>query len=715
MRAKEIKLNKLLIENDNKFTIPIFQRKYSWTEKQCLTLWEDIKKLSTKDENTGHFIGSIVCYDTKPEYLPGEIHEKILIDGQQRLTTLSLIMLAIARVYENKGEKEKAWSIKKNFIFNIDYKGEDYYKLVPTYEDKETFFAIAKETETDLKEKSKQMLDNFNLFCSLLENNEELEKIYLGVNRLDLVYVVLSKGQDDPQVIFESMNSTGMELKQGDLLRNYLLLDCTKDEQIDLYEKYWKPIEQDFGREGYIEKFDYFLRDYLTMLEKKTIKLDMGYEEFKEYYREKNYTKEEILRNLRTYSKYYSRIYNCTDEDKELNELWKELKTQQLGVANPFLIQVYNDYEESKKSMEDFLSKEDFKEIVKTIASYVFRRYIVGIPTNSLNKTFAVLYNSVDKKNYKKSIIIALQLLDSYKKFPTDTEFKEAFITKDIYNLRLKNYILEKLENNRHYNNIKIDGEDISIEHILPENPNLNKEWQKALGENYKELQKNYVHRIGNLTITKGVYNSMMRDYPFLKKINVVGGIKASHYRLSDDVVYQEDENKNKVERKEWNIESIKERSERLAEEALEIWPYQKLTEEELAPYINLKNKKRETYQDITHLPTMNEIVKNTFEKYDQEILALDEKITKTIAKHYIAYKYDYINFAEIIIYKNSINIILDIPYDLLEDELNICENISDKGSWGTGTVRIRLTDTNNFNYILNLIKQSLENEKNMN
>lgn len=716
MRANETRLNKLLSETDRKFTIPIYQRKYSWTEKQCLTLWDDIKKLSETSPSTGHFIGSIVCYQLNDEDMPGVIKEKIVIDGQQRLTTLSLIMLAMIRNYEKKGEEGEriAKSIKRQYILNEEYTGEDRYKLVPTYEDKDTYFAIVNETENELQNYSKQMLDNFNLFCDLLSGDTKvLEKIYSGINKLDLVYIVLSKTQDNPQLIFESMNSTGMLLSQGDLLRNFLLLDVDTNEQNDLYEKYWKPIELDFGHDNYVEKFDYFLRDYLTMLEHKTVKLNMGYEEFKDYYEDSSITKKEMLIDLRRYSKYYSRIYRCTDNDVELNNLWKELKIQRMDVANPFLIKVYSDYEEAKENHTFELSKSDFIEIIKAINSYVYRRYIVGIPTNSLNKTFAVLYNSVDKNNYKVSVLAALILLDSYKEFPNDEEFKKAFEYKDIYNSRLKNYTLEKLENSEHLNKITIDGKDISIEHILPETDELKKYWQEVLGENWKEIQKNNMHRIGNLTITKGVYNSQMSDLPFKDKLNVVGGIKESHYRISDSVLFYIDENNQKVERTTWNLDSINERSKLLAEQAVNIWKYPMLTEEQLKPYKNINKQEKVIYENMNHFPEMSDNIKHVFEQFNKAVLGLDENITKMIAKHYIAYKYDYSNFAEIIIYKNSINIILDIPYEELNDKFELVENISDKGSWGTGNCRIKVNSLDKFEYIIDLIRKSFENEKN--
>ena len=297
MKAKESKLDDLLSNVDTKFTVPIFQRKYSWDEEQCHTLWKDLQKLGETSANSGHFIGSIVCYQLNDINMPGTIQEKILIDGQQRLTTLSILMIALSRAYEKLGEITSAEDIKNRFIFNNRYQGEDKFKLVPTTDDKETYFYIAKGIEKELIHPSEQLLNNFNYFVDLIPNTiDELNKIYMAIIKLDIVYVVLTKNQDNPQIIFESMNSTGKGLSQGDLLRNYLLLDLDADIQKKLYDNYWRPIEQDFGQQGYVERFDFFLRDYLIMTEKKNnIRLDRAYEEFKNYYEEKDFSKEEVL------------------------------------------------------------------------------------------------------------------------------------------------------------------------------------------------------------------------------------------------------------------------------------------------------------------------------------------------------------------------------------------------------------------------------------
>ena len=705
MRAKETNFLKLMESQFNQYIVPIYQRTYSWGEKQCQVLWEDILKISKRKNSDRHFIGSTVCYKPDEIDLPGQIKKEIIIDGQQRITTLSLLMIAIARTYEKIGQENVATVIRKNYLINEDGKNEERYKLLPTNQDKETYLALVDGMENELKNPSKPVLDAFNLFMSLLEDDEEtLQNAYVGLQKLDLVYIGLSSESDNPQLIFESMNSTGLKLTQGDLLRNYLLLDLEFDEQEELYKKYWRPIELDFGVEVYKEKFDYFLRDYLTMKERRTtIRLDSGYDEFKAYHEESKRSKEEALEELRRFAKYYARIYRCNDEDEELNELWKELKVQRVEVANPFLIQVYNDYEKAKEDDSINLSKEDFVDIIKAVNSYVYRRYVCNIPTNSLNKTFALLGDNIEKENYKESVFASLLLMEDYKEFPSNEEFEKAFIKKDVYTGRLRNYTLIKLENYTHpKDKMNFENKDVTIEHVLPENKNLKPYWRDVLGENWQELQKEYVHTIGNLTFSNRAYNSEMQDYSFEDKMKVEGGIKYSNYRLSDDIA-----NSTK-----WDIDEISSRSQRLAKDALNIWKRPELSNEVMKKYRNNIKAEKNQYENMDHYPEMRNEIKEKYEELDKRILELDENIQRVYTKHYVAYKFDYCNFVEIIIYKWSINVLLDIPFDNIIDEREICEDISNIGSWGTGNVQIKVRNDADIDYIMGLIKQSLDNEK---
>lgn len=707
MRAKETNFLKLMESQYNQYIVPIYQRTYSWGEKQCQVLWEDILKISKRKNTDRHFIGSTVCYKTDEIDLPGQIKKEIIIDGQQRITTLSLLMIAIARTYEKIGQENIATAIRKNYLINEDGKDEEKYKLLPTNQDKETYLALIDGIENEVKEPSKPVLDAFSLFMSLLEDDSEtLKNAYVGLQKLDLVYIGLSSESDNPQLIFESMNSTGLKLTQGDLLRNYLLLDLDFEKQGNLYKKYWRPIELDFGVEAYKEKFDYFLRDYLTMKERRTtIRLDSGYDEFKAYHEESKKSKEEALEELRRYAKYYTRIYRCNDEDEDLNELWKELKIQRVEVANPFFIQVYNDYEKSKDDNSIHLSKQDFVEIVKAVNSYVYRRYVCSIPTNSLNKTFALLGDNIEKENYKESVFASLLLLEDYKEFPSDEEFEKAFIEKDVYTGRLRNYTLIKLENYIHEKDkMSFDNKDVTIEHVLPENKNLKPYWRTILGEKWQELQKKYVHTIGNLTFSNRPYNSEMQDYSFEDKMKVEGGIKYSNYRLSDDI----------AKSSKWDINEIVERSKRLAKDALDIWKRPELPKELMKKYRNNIKAEKIQYENMNHFPEMRKEIKEIYEELDKRILALDENIQKSYTKHYVVYKFDYSNFVEIIIYKWSINVLLDLPFDDIIDERKICEDMSNIGSWGTGNVQIKLRSDADVDYIMGLIKQSFENGKNI-
>ena len=416
------------------------------------------------------------------------------------------------------------------------------------------------------------------------------------------------------------------------------------------------------------------------------------YEWYKEYFADKGRTKEEMLKDLEKYSTFYVRVCLCKDPDADLNAIWKELKVQRVDVSMPFILNVYKDYDNWD------LTKQDFIEIIKALNSYVYRRYIVWIPTNSLNKTFATLYNHLDRSDYKNSILSAFVLFDSYKRFPTDEEFKEAFAKKDIYNTRLKNYTLEKLENDNHLNAVTIDWTDISIEHIFPETENLKPHWQVVLWENWKELQKENVHRIWNLTITKWVYNSKMSDLPFLEKIDVEWGIRASHYRLSDDVV-----NKTK-----WDLEDIEERSNRLADQSLHIWSYPNVSDVVLDKYRETKAENEKLiYTDIKHLAHMTDSIESIFHEYEDYILSL-EWVERVINKNYIAYKFDDSNFAEIEPQVNSFDLVLELPYSEIEEPADYINDISDRGHHCTWSTRIKIRNKDDFEYVKTLINESL-------
>lgn len=438
----------------------------------------------SKEEGQSHFIGSVVYIDMGTPL--GRPQQFSLIDGQQRMTTLSLLLCALARYIEDNNLEDrvcKSSKIMNYYLYNADESGMDQYKLVLTDQDRDTYIALLKRKEEYLVEKSWNILDNFNYFMKKLTiNANKVESVFRGINQLMLVSISLDKTQDNPQLIFESMNSTGKDLTQSDLIRNYVLMGHSKEEQEYLYKNYWAPMEKLFGAENYEKYFDWFMRDFLTSQSSsgKIPKIGEVYPNFKEYLNNSNKNTEKVLKQAYKYSKFYSSIQLGKEQDKDLEFIWKEMKTIDMGVSFPLLLRVYDDY------INKLITKNEFIEILKMTASYVVRRSVCDIPTNSLNKTFATFYHNIDKENYVKSVSLEYAIKETYREFPKDKDFIERFKTKDIYRMKTKNYILESLENFHHKEPISISGFGYSIEHIMPQDKNLSKKWIEMLGDNFR-------------------------------------------------------------------------------------------------------------------------------------------------------------------------------------------------------------------------------------
>ena len=559
MKAGEATLQKIL-NTSRQFIIPIFQRSFSWEKKQFKQLWTDIQRASKFTRERTHFIGSIVYIDMGTP--AGRPQQLMLIDGQQRLTTLSLLLCALKRyVQKNNVETNliKTKKIDNQFLLNSDEMGDDKYKLLLNAQDRETYIKLLEQTEFTVNTPSKRIMNCYEYFYQQIEKcADDLNSIFLGILNLSLVAISLDKDKDNPQLIFESMNSTGKDLAQSDLLRNYLLMDLSTKEQNRLYTTYWKPMEDAFGQYAYLEKFDYFIRDFLTIKQNngRICKVNDVYEQFKRYYIEQNLTKEDILKEIFMYAKYYAAIELDREKDKDLRMYWHQIRMIDCHVAYPFFLQLYHDYEQKN------LAKEDFILIIKTTISYIVRRAICEIPTNSLNKTFAVFYNKINKQDYVNSVLKEYILKTAYRAFPTDYEVREKLQTKDIYHFRLKNYLLEMLENYYHKEPIDIMRDNYTVEHIMPQSPELNMTWQKMLGENWREVQKIYLHTLGNLTLTG--YNSEMGNKSFEEKLNGENGFKHSHLKLNQYVASCE----------AWNKKSIQQRTSLLTDLILKIWSY---------------------------------------------------------------------------------------------------------------------------------------------
>lgn len=672
-----------ILNGNKQFLIPVYQRYYSWDIEQCKRLWNDIVEMQKKGK-VGHFVGSIV--NIAEQAMPTGVQKYMIIDGQQRMTTLSLLLLAL-RDYAIKNPEDTTINARRidNMLLKNEYEsGDERYKLLLTETDRDILMRLVEEKPIPDDTRSK-LLDNYKFFAGKIADKElQPAEVYESIGKLQIVNITLDRSVDDAQAIFESLNSTGKELSESDLIRNYVLMGLEPTEQTYVYEHLWRPMELLFVYETQDSVMDRFFRDYLTMKITRIPKQDRVYEEFKLYHLNCEFsTIRELCQDLLTYAKYYTDMVFKRSSNPALKSLYEDINDLRMEVSYPFLLKVHNDY------AEGIISEDDLKLIIRLCISYVFRRSICDIPTNSLNKTFATLKNEIKPDDYVNSIKAFFVMRNDYKEFPDDDKFAAAFVSRDIYTMRSRNFILSHLEN--YGNKAPIIIENYTIEHIMPQNSSLSPEWQQMLGAKWREVQKTYLHTIGNLTLT--AYNSEMSDHPFMVKMDMEGGFKESALRLNAYV----------VKLNEWNEQTIKERAALLADKAKQIWAYPDMTAAELAPYQTVE-KPAERYSLETY--DTNVFTKTLFEVLDRRIQNLSPDVKREFKKLYVAYKLD-TNFVDIVFQKQRLRISVNMKFSEVIDPNGICRDITGIGRWGNGDVELYMEHTSDVDQIMEIVEQS--------
>lgn len=672
-----------ILNGNKQFLIPVYQRYYSWDIDQCKRLWNDIVDMQKKNK-LGHFVGSIVNIAEKA--MPTGVQKYMIIDGQQRITTLTLLLIAL-RDYAMNHLEDESINYKRidNMLLKNEYEnGDERYKLLLTENDKDILVNLV-EKKPISDDTTSRLITNLAYFSEQIERKELLPaEIYESIGKLQIVNITLDRTVDDAQAIFESLNSTGKELSESDLIRNYILMGLENEEQLFVYEHLWRPMELLFEYEKQDSVMDRFFRDYLTMKLTRIPKIDNVYEEFKLYHVNCEFSSvRDLCEDLLKYARYYTNMVFVRNANSKIRVLYADIKDLRMEVAFPFLLKVHNDYEEK------IITEDNLIEILKMCISYVFRRNVCDIPTNSLNKTFATLRNEIKPDDYMNSIKAFFILKDDYKQFPDDDKFEAAFVSRDVYNMRARNYILSHLEN--HDNKAPIIIENYTIEHIMPQNANPNDDWKRELGPNWREVQKKYLHTIGNLTLT--AYNSEMSDKPFMVKMDMEGGFKESAMRLNAYL----------VKLTEWNEQHIQERAKILADKAVEVWGYPTLSEAEIAPY-RIEEKPVQKYSLDTY--DVNVFTRTLFEVLDKRIMNLSSDVKKEYKKLYIAYKLD-TNFVDIVIQKQRLRISINMKYSEIYDPKGICRDITNLGRWGNGDVELFMEHTADVDDVMEIIEQS--------
>lgn len=562
MKANELPINNFLQAPNVQFVIPVYQRNYDWTTDECNQLVNDILSVEKEDRGT-HFIGSIV-FIHEGTYSTSEVKQLVIIDGQQRLTTINIFYVALYRFAKENNLSKDSEMLYNMFLVNQYVENESSkLKLKQTDVNSMAFKAIMNSTENQFHTYS-NVIENYNFFRDVI-CHDNFHTIINGLKRLIFVEISLERGKDDPQRIFESLNSTGLELSQSDLIRNFILMDLEPKDQNRIFENIWNPIEEnarDLNKQKSLVS-DY-IRDYLTLKTKKIPNKNKVYLEFKKLYINKSdddFSQE--LENIKQLSLHYKKLINPnTILDHNLRKEIEYISRLEINVAYPFLIQVFDDAENG------LIDAEILIKILKLIQSYTWRRFVVGLPTNALNKIFMTLYSEIDHEDYYNSLEIALMRKKHSSKFPTNEDIKNALQDKDLYNIKAKNrnYMFELLENFNNREHVDTSNDKITIEHIFPRNPN--EDWKTSMSaEDYTLFKDRFLNTIGNLTLSGNNGSLSNKSFIVKKEMNNEGGeqgYKFSRLWLNDHLKGIED----------WSINEYYKRSEAIYNRFINIWDY---------------------------------------------------------------------------------------------------------------------------------------------
>lgn len=695
MKATEANLLEVL-EKPRQFRIPIYQRNYAWGEAQCRQLLRDVLAVGTDERATTHFLGTVVYVERAQSILVKQ-EPLMVIDGQQRLTTVTLMLLALYHYLAKNLSPDQAEALRRRFLINPNENGEMLYKVVLSDIDRPTLISLIDELPMP-DPYSSCVINNYNFFKEWFEANpEKLDAVYLGLSKLEIVAVALERQRDNPQLVFESMNSTGLDLSQADLIRNFVLMGQEPHEQEALYNHYWRAMEDGFGQAAYARHFDSFMRHYLTTVTNDIPNINKVYAAFKKYAAGYNGSIRDLIKEVHTYAKHYCAMALGKESIPRLQQVFKDLRELKVDVAYPLLLEVYHDYKHN-----ELLSAEELEKVVRLIESYVFRRAVCGIPTNSLNRTFARFTHNIRKDRYLESIEATFMLLPSYRRFPSNAEFQAALKERDLYHFRNLRYWLRKLENHGRKEIVLID--EFTVEHVMPQNRELSQEWQELLGPQWQSVQEFYLHTLGNLTLT--AYNSSYSDKPFLEKRDAKDkagkpiGFAHSPLHLNSDLRHLET----------WNHDTIQKRAIRLSESALSVWPVPAVSDQLLEAYRKPSQTEDTEYTLDDHPQLAGGAIRDLYDTFVAEVLALDPCVYQDVKKLYIAFKAE-TNFVDVIPQAKRLLLSINIAATDLEDPRGLGRDVIGLGRWGNGDIEVPLSSASDLPYVIGLVRQALEQQ----
>lgn len=569
----------LIAEMNTRFVVPVYQRPYSWGEAQCLQLWDDIVACGRQRE-TRHFTGSIVTIQDGSMSEQG-VTPLLLIDGQQRITTITLLLIALARMEDqSRLPVSRAEIVDAGFLTNHFRTGDDHYKLTLSKADHDCFRSLIDGLEdptVPLVEGSERLLSNLSLFEHRLAALDDVSLVWEGLRRLEVVSIALTQGTDRPQAIFESMNSTGKDLSSADLIRNFVLMAYPVEDQREMYDTYWRPIEQILGADAYGQTFDDFIRSYFTVAyaPESMAKADV-YQTFKRYVLSRGYHRNDRMKNLslkvKRFASYYQQVVTGEVDDPEVAGVLRRLRLLDMPQVNPLLLALFDSYDHQD------LSRDELVDMAKTLESYLFRRAACDCEASVLAPLVASLIARLDAVREEGGDVaeaLCAMLLNEAggpRRFPTDAEFAHALRARDSFGFSRVFYLLACLEQD-------LSGEELlrrsdwTVEHIMPVHALGDARWAEALGEDAERAFEETVNTLGNLTLTACEYD--LQEGVFADKLERIRDGEGPALGISADI----------VSHGAWGPEQIRERTEALVEAALGHWGIPVLDEERCRAY----------------------------------------------------------------------------------------------------------------------------------
>ena len=557
MKGEERYLTNLLEGTKTRFVVPVYQRNYDWKIEHCRRLFDDIEDVISEDRES-HFFGSVVS--------KAERDIRIVIDGQQRITTTFLLLTAlIAQVEAGVLEVEDDQltdRVRHEYLVDKYHKSEVKLKLKLVKDDQEAYSRLFSTIGAELVEDS-NVTQNYRYFLRRLSGTSyNADEILSGIERLMVIDITLGK-DDDAQLIFESLNSTGLDLSEGDKIRNFILMGLESDLQEQYYEQYWNPIEKNTGYDVSV-----FVRDWLAAKFRQTPAIKKVYAVFREHAKKDGVETRELLEEMLKYAKHYSAIRNANTGVPKIDTVLRRITLLEMSVVNPYLLNLL-EYRATGKVGDD-----EVADALRSVEIYIFRRWACKVPTNALNKVFETLHaesarGTEDGADYCDVLNYVLLKKEGSSRIPNDAEFLRSLDERDFYHIQNnKFYLYDRLENGDSLERVSVvqalEDETFTVEHIMPQN--LSSSWKDALGANYEAIHSEWVNRLANLTLTG--YNSQYSNKRFSEKRDAPNGFKDSGLRM----------NKYVASCGEWGVAELKERSRQLGEDFLRLWPLPKTT-----------------------------------------------------------------------------------------------------------------------------------------